>query len=162
MWTEIRTRLIEILSTLTPVSGTTFTPCDYVPFNRQNYEGFVGYVRAQRDTLQAGGAQDRVTHVSTWVIEVISPEIMTGWNALRETQMCQYADALTALFERYPRLENSAPGVAPRVALSGITKSIAVQGVQFQSPRAWAGSDGTQHYAVSVTLSIEYSRTKAC
>lgn len=163
MWFEVRRRIIDILNTLTPVEKTTCIVADSTPGSRSDQHGYLILVRPSRDAVQTPVASESRTHVLTFGIECISPQVLTGLPIVNEYRVDAYADAITALLERSPRLESiptvSDPG---RVGLTGV-QSTFVSGSVFQSPRPYPdGQSQQQFYSVTVSLQITFKRSTGC
>ena len=157
MLEQIRARLIVILDTLTPVSGTYLTLAENVPTNRQDYEQWVLWVRMPNESALPAPSQDKDARVSNWVIEITSPQISTGWPAQREVQQLQYAVALRRLLRNHKRLEDP----TTRQALSAIQK-VTLGTITTRAPRAYPDGTAQQYYSVTWALAIEYTETIPC
>lgn len=157
MLSDIRARLLEIVATLTAVTGTIYTPAQNVPPDRQDYEGWVLWIRIPSESAGVTASQDTDTRVSNWTIEITSPQINTGWPAEREIEQMQYADAIRHLFWKYKRLE----GVTTRQALHAIRK-ITLTNITMRAPRPYPDQGVRQYYSVSVSLAIEYMEQIVC
>lgn len=163
MWFEVRRRIIDILNTLTPVEKTTCIVADSIPGSRSDLHGYLITIRSNRDAIQTPVAPDSRTHVLAFSIECTSPQVLTNLAIVREYRVDAYADAITALLERYPRLESiptdSDPG---RVGLTGV-QSTFVSGSVFQSPRPYPeGQQTQQFYSVTVNLQVTFKRATGC
>lgn len=157
MLSDIRTRLLEIVTTLTAVTGTVYTPAENVPLDRQDYEGWVLWVRMPQEVAGVTPSQDTDARVGNWVIEITSPQINTGWPAQREIEQLQYADAIRHLFWKYKRLEN----VTTRQALHAV-KEITLTTITMRAPRPYPDQGVRQYYSVSVNLAIKYTEAIVC
>lgn len=153
---SIRARLLEIVGTLSAVTGTRLTVAGKTPGHRLDAEGWVLWVRWTGDSRIAPDSSDQVARTSQWTIELTSPQITTGFSAQREIEQVSYADALETLFNKYPRLEMI---TSPRTALTGVTY-VDVGNVQGRAPRAFPDGSQQQYYSVSLTLSVVYDYHK--
>lgn len=154
---DIRERLLLIVNTIDAVAGTRFTLAEKVPSNRQDFEGWVCWVRHTRSAKLPATSQDRVRRTSTWIIEITSPQITTGFPAQREIQSVEYASALDELFDIYTRLEHP----TTRVGLTGVVL-VETSDVVTRAPRAYPDGSPQQYYSIALTLTVETSRSKAC
>ena len=157
MLSDIRARLLEIVGTLTAVTGTVYTPAESVPLDRQDYEGWVLWVRMPQEVTGVTTSQDTDPRIANWVIEITSPQISTGWPAQREIEQLEYADAIRHLFWNYRRLEN----IETRQALSAV-KEVIVGIITTRAPRPYPDQGVRQYYSVSVNLAIKYTEAIVC
>jgi len=161
MWVEIKQRLVEILATLTPVPDTFYDLKSYIPGFRQDANHYLITVRPTRDTLQAIRAPEIRDHSLSYTIEVTSPQVGTENEVVHEYYIEAYADAITVLLDRYPRLESvPTDSSTGRIGLKGITKDVFIPQTAFQTPRAYPAGGPLNHYSVSIQLQIFYSRTR--
>jgi hypothetical protein len=165
MWFETKQRIIEILKTLgdDPVTNTHCTVADSIPFTRSDHHGYVILVKPSRDSVQAPVTADTRTHVLNFAIECYSPQVLTNTPIVQEYRIEAYADVITALIERYPRLESVPTDVSPgRVGLTGV-QGIFVSGSIFQTPRAYPDGQTAQvYYSVTVNLQVTFDRATGC
>jgi hypothetical protein len=159
MWVETKLRVIEILKTLTRPTGTYYIVADNVPLDRADHHQYLIVVKSTRDTVQTPVTSQMRTHVMNFAIEVTSQQVLTGLPIVNETTLESYADAITALLERYPRLESIRTDADPgRIGLAGVQSTL-VGGAQFQTPTPYAS---TQHYGVTVPLQVTFDRQTGC
>lgn len=157
MLKDIRARLLEIVQTLTAVTGTSYTPAENVPQDRQDFEGWVLWVRLATDSAGQSLSQDTDARVSNWAIEITSPQITSGWPAQREIEQMEYADAVRHLFWSYKKLE----GITTRQALYGIQK-VTLANITVRAPRPYPDQGIRQYYSVTVNLIVEYRELIVC
>jgi hypothetical protein len=156
MWFEVRHRIIEILKTLTPVAETTYTVSDSTPPFRADFHGYLVNVRPRQDAVTAPAFEIR-NHEMNFTIKCFSPQILTGVKIVNDYRMDAYADAITAVMERYPRLES-----ALRVPLSGVVKTL-LGGAVFQSPVPYPDGQQLQQYeTVTFNLQVTFKRSTGC
>ncbi len=163
MWVETKQRIIEILNTLTPLTGTVVTVADSIPGSRSDHHGYLILVRPNRDAIQTPLISDSRTHVLNFNIDCYSQQVLTNLPIVNEYRIEAYADAITALLERFPRLESLPTDGSPgRVGLTGV-QSTFVSGSVFQSPRPYAdGNQQQQFYSCTVTLQVTFKRQTGC
>lgn len=164
MWFEAHRRIIDILKTVgtSPVLGSYCVVADNVPPDRADHHWYVIIVKPTRDSVQAPITADTRTHVMNFAIECYSQQVLTGSPIEQEWRIMAYADVITALLERYPRLESvPSEGDPGRVGLTGV-QSIFVSGSQFQTPRPYPDSTTTQYYSVTVNLQVTFRRATGC
>lgn len=155
MWVETKVRVIEILKTLTRPVGTYYVVADNVPPSRSDHHWYLIVVKSNRDTVQAPLSSDSRTHVLNFGVQVTSQQVLTGLPIVNETNIEAYADAITALLEQYPQLNDP----TTRTGLKGV-KEIFVAGSVFQTPNPYA--EATQHYSVTVNLQVTFRRATGC
>jgi hypothetical protein len=163
MWVETKRRIIDILKTLEAVAGTHYTVPDSTPLSRADHHGYLIWVRPNRDALQTPTMSDQRTHVLNFSIDCFSLQVLTGLPVVNEWKIEAYADAITALLEKYPRLESipteSDPG---RVGLTGV-QSTFLNGTVFQTPRPYPdGNQQQQFYTCTVSLQVTFDRATGC
>ena len=160
MWFEVKQRVIAILKTLgdDPITGTHCIVADSIPPTRSDHHGYVIIVKPNRDAVQTPLTSDSRTHVLGFAIECYSPQALTGQAIANEYRIEAYADAITALLERYPRLED----ITTRIGLTGV-QSVFIAGSVFQTPRPYPdGQTGQQYYSVTVNLQVTFKRATGC
>lgn len=159
MWVETKLRVIAILKTLTQPTGTFYIVADNVPLDRSDLHQYLIVVKPTRDSVQIPVTSQTRTHVMNFAIEVTSQQVLTGLPIANETNLEAYADAITALLEKYPRLESIRTDADPgRIGLAGV-QSTFVAGSQFQTPTPYSA---TQHYGVTVNLQVTFDRQTGC
>jgi hypothetical protein len=165
MWFETRIRIIDILKTLgnQPVTGTLCMVSDSIPGTRADWHGYLINVRPQRGVLQAITVPESRTHDLNFIVECLSPQVLTDLTIVQEYRLDAYADVITALLEQYPRLESiPTDASAGRVPLSGVKKTI-VGDVTFQSPKAYPDGQSQQmHYSFTLPMQVSYTRSTGC
>lgn len=159
MWFETRIRIIDILKGLesAPVQGTVCNVSDSIPGTRADFHGYLITVKPTRGVLQPIKSADTRDHDLSFTVECTSPQVLTDLTIVQEYRIDAYADAITALLERFPRLED-----ASRVALKGVTKTI-VGDATFQSPKPYPDGQSQQmQYSVTIPLTVSYKRATGC
>lgn len=162
MWVETKQRMISILKTLTAPTGTSYLVAESIPSTISDHHAYVIIVKSNRDTVQTPNTVGLRTHVLNFAIECYSPQVLTGVAIVNEYRIEAYADAITALLERHPRLESLPSGDNPGgIGLTGV-QSTFVSGSQFQTPRAYPDGSTQQYYSVTVNFQVTFDRVRGC
>ena len=151
-----RQRIIAILKTLTPLSGTSLTVADYTPVSGDAYSGYFIRVFLGGDTrsiLDTGSLRS----VARWTIEVYSPSVGLGLRAQTESRIHQYVDAVTDLIDKSRLL----PDPTTKKPLEGIVSAVAVA-TRVSAPIAYPQNSGVEYYVGEIVLSVESARSKRC
>lgn len=163
MWVEVKLRVIEILKTLEAVQGTHCTVADYIPKSRSDHHGYVITVKSARNAAPPSVASGSHPNAPTFVIKVQSPQINTELESVQEYRIEAYADAVRALFDRYPFLNDPDPNAeTPRQGLANLSNKILLGAETFQSPDAYPQGGPINYYSVSFVLTVPYERMTGC
>jgi hypothetical protein len=149
----IRNRLIAILKLVVPPAGVKMSFPDTVPPAKQDFEGYVTFVRPARGT-QSWLSLEQRTNRQLWEVVILGTQVGLKNRYINEDTMCQVADAVAEQLNNRNRLQiNGQP-------LDSID-SAQIVGETFKAPDEYpTGQQQNQYYTWVFQVQLEFTWNK--